>query len=68
MNKRFTGVIFIFISALLLISRYITAAIAASERYFEVTLDDTILLLAASIVCVVVGALYLIFAERSKEK
>jgi len=49
-------------------SRYITAAIAASERYFEVTLDDTILLLAASIVCGVVGALYLIFAERSKEK
>ena len=73
MTKRTTGVILILVSALLLISRYITAAMSAHGAgivivgAFEEVLDRTIPLLIASIVTSIVAAAYLVLAEREKE-
>ena len=74
MTKRFTGVMLIFVSALLFISRYIVAAISANGAgiaiagFFEEILDRTNLLLILSILMLIIAAVYLFFAERTKEK
>ena len=74
MSKRLTGVILILVSALLLIGRYIAAAITANNAgvalpgAFETALEMSIPLLVASIVCAIAGVIYLIMAQRSKER
>jgi len=76
MKKRTTGVAFIFIAALLFISRYITTAIwcaGASTKGWDYNLFTNMLdcigtpLLTCSIVSLIVGVGYLIIAEKSKE-
>jgi len=77
MKKRTTGVAFIFIAALLFISRYITAAIwcagAASKTGFASQMFNNALdgagtdLLTCSIISLGIGIGYLIIAEKSKE-
>jgi len=77
MTKRTTGVAFIFIAALLFISRYITTAIwcaGVSTKGWDYTLFDNLLdyigmpLLICSIVSLIVGIVYLIGAEKAKEE
>ena len=77
MKKRTTGVAFIFIAALLFISRYITTAIwcaGASTQGWDYYLFNEMLacigtpLLICSIISVLVGIRYLIAAEKAKEQ
>ncbi|MCL2818095.1 MAG: hypothetical protein FWD39_06915 [Clostridiales bacterium] len=78
MNRRCAGVLFSLTGALLLIGRYVVAAICANgaaqgleawgRGFFEEALEMTGLLLSASIVCFLIGAAYLIYAEIYKEK
>ena len=74
MTKRFTGVMLIFVSALLFISRYIVAAIGANGAgvaivgVFEEVLNRTTPLLVASIVMLIVAIVYLVWAKRAKDK
>ena len=76
MKKRTTGVAFIFIAALLFISRYITTAIwcaGASTNGWDYSLFGSLLncigtpLLTCSIISLIVGIVYLIGAEKAKE-
>jgi hypothetical protein len=70
MNRRGTGVIFIFISAILFSSSYITAAIFSTGistwnmELFQSMLEYTgNMLLILSIISLVAGVIYLIIAE-----
>ena len=76
MKKRTTGVAFVFIAALLFISRYISTAIwcaGASTNGWDYSLFDSLLncigtpLLTCSIISLIVGIVYLIGAEKAKE-
>jgi len=78
MKKRTTGVAFIFFAVLLFISRYITTAIWCSGTssktggYHSIVFNDLVEsigkpLLTCSIVSLIVGIVYLIWAEKVKE-
>ncbi|SEW30968.1 hypothetical protein [[Clostridium] fimetarium] len=77
MKKRTTGVAFVFIAALLFISRYIIATaiccVGASTRNWDYYLFNELLgsigipLLICSIVSLIVGIGYLRGAEKEKE-
>ncbi|MCG9479752.1 MAG: hypothetical protein K9H14_06025 [Actinomycetia bacterium] len=75
MNRRFTGVIFCFISSFLFSARYITAAIFANgitswnKELFESMLQYTgNALLVISIISLATGVIYLIAGEFEGRK
>jgi len=74
MSKRTTGIILILAASLLLISCYITAAITANGSgialigVFKDIFTRTIPMLIISFLGYVFGIIYLVWAERTKEK
>lgn len=75
MGKRGVGVVFCFIAAILMATRYIAAAIFMSGiQSWSSTLFSAVLdymgapLMWASIVCVIIGIGYLVWAEMPQRK
>ena len=75
MNKRGTGTIFCLIGSLLFATRYITAAIFMSNTAsWDATLFEASLkyqgngLLVFSIISLIIGILYLVWAEIEEKK
>ena len=72
MNKHVTGVIFICVAALLLMCRYVVAAIVVigtewAVPIFREALYETSALLIASVISGAAGIFYIVWGERTKE-